>query len=337
MIGVRRDNASNERSVLVMKNKDILSRGFFLNAIKYNNTFILFIVIFIVASLLYDNFFTVLNLSNVLRQASILGIISIGMTLLIVSKGIDLSVGSVLALSGILAANLSEKGIVIAILVPLIVSAIIGLINGLVVTKIGMDPFVATISTMMGIRGIAYLVSDETAVGISKDSTLFFLGKGAIFGIPVPIIIFLSLLLIFSFVIKRIPFGRHVYAVGGNEEAANMMGISVNKVKIKLYMMSSVLAGVAGIILSSRLGAGNPGIGEEYHLLVIAMVILGGTLLTGGVGKLSGTFIGVLIISFITNIFNLHGQISPWWQNVLMGLIVLLVVVGQSRFNQNSE
>src|SRR5699024_1650368 len=115
----------------------------------------------------------------------------------------------------------------------------IGLINGLVVAKIGMDPFVATLSTMMGVRGIAYLVSDETTVGISNDSKLFFLGKGTLFGIPVPIIIFISLLLIVSFVAKNFSFGRHVYAVGGNEEAANMMGITVNKVKIKLYILSS--------------------------------------------------------------------------------------------------
>ncbi len=320
-----------------MKNQNVLSRDFFINTIKHNNTFILFLVILIIASLLYDNFFTFLNLSNVLRQASILGIISIGMTLLIISRGIDLSVGSVLALSGILAASLSEQGIIIAILVPLLVSGIIGLINGLIVTKIGMDPFVATLSTMMGIRGITYLVSDETAVGISSDSKLYILGKGTVLGIPVPIIIFLCLIIIVAFVAKNFSFGRHVYAVGGNEEAANMMGIPVNKVKIKLYILSSLLAGIAGIILSSRLGAGNPGVGEEYHLLAIAMVILGGTLLTGGVGKLSGTFFGVLIITFITNIFNLHGQISPWWQNVLMGLIVLFVIIGQSRLSQNEE
>jgi len=317
-----------------MKSENVLKRDFFINTIKNNNTFILFIIILIIATLLYDDFFTFLNFSNVLRQASILGIISIGMTLLIISGGIDLSVGSVLALSGILAANLSGKGIIVAILVPLIVSGFIGLINGLVVAKIGMDPFVATLSTMMGVRGIAYLVSDETTVGISNDSKLFFLGKGTLFGIPVPIIIFISLLLIVSFVAKNFSFGRHVYAVGGNEEAANMMGITVNKVKIKLYILSSLLAGCAGIILSSRLGAGNPGVGEEYHLLVIAMVILGGTLLTGGVGTLSGTFFGVLIITLITNIFNLHGQVSPWWQNVLMGLIVLFVIIGQSRLDK---
>lgn len=320
-----------------MKNQNVLTRNFFSGVINNNSTFILFLVILILASIFYENFFTFQNLINVLRQASILGIISIGMTLLIISRGIDLSVGSVLALSGILSATLSEKGIIIAILVPLIVSGFIGLLNGLVVTKIGMDPFVATLSTMMGIRGIAYIVSGESAVGFSEESSLYFIGRGTVLSIPVPIIIFLSLLIIIAFVSKNFSFGRNIYAIGGNEEAANMMGVPVNKIKIQLYILSSILAGLAGVILASRLGAGNPVVGEEYHLLAIAMVILGGTLLTGGVGKLSGTFFGVLIISFITNIFNLHGQISPWLHNVLMGLIVLLVIIGQSRLNRNIE
>lgn len=299
--------------------------------LKAYNTPIIFLALILFASFKYDHFFTMLNITSVLKQGSVLGIIAIGMTFVIIAGGVDISVGSVLALSGVLAANLSGHGLLISVLVPLLVSGVIGLINGLVITKIGMDPFVATLATMMGIRGIAYIATGEESVRVDDISTSFsVLGKGELLGIPTPIIIFIVILLAAAFMAKFLPFGRYLYAVGGNEEAAKMMGLSVDKIKIKVYMLSSLLAGLAGIILASRLGAGHPAVGSDYHLMAIAIVVLGGTLLTGGVGKLSGTLFGVLIMSTIPNIFNLQGNISTWWQNVLMGLIVLLVIIMQS-------
>lgn len=298
---------------------------------KAYNTPIIFLALILFAAFNYDHFFTLLNITSVLKQGSILGIIAIGMTFVIISRGVDISVGSVLALSGVLAANLSGHGLLISVLVPLLVSGAIGLINGLVITKIGMDPFVATLATMMGIRGIAYIATGEESVRVDDISTSFStLGRGELLGIPIPIIIFAAILLAASFMAKFLPFGRYLYAVGGNEEAAKMMGLPVNKIKIKVYILSSLLAGLAGIILASRLGAGHPTVGSDYHLMAIAIVVLGGTLLTGGVGKISGTLFGVLIMSTIPNIFNLQGNISTWWQNVLMGLIVLLVIIMQS-------
>ena len=314
-------------------------KGFQVGAfLKNYNVMIIFVALFTFASISYEHFFTTLNIFNVLKQASILGLLAIGMTFVIITRGIDISVGSVLALSGVLAANLSKYGVLVAIVVPLAVSCLIGIVNGLVVTKVRMDPFVATLATMIGIRGIAFIATGEVAVRIEGVSeSFYFLGRGDVLGIPLPIYIMIILFVVMSFVARYRPFGRHVYAVGGNEEAAKMMGLPVDRIKIKVYVLSSLLAGIAGIILASRLGAGHPVVGDDYHLQAIATVVLGGTLLTGGVGKLSGTFFGVLIMSLITNIFNMQGNISTWWQNVLMGVIVLLVIVSQAAMNREGR
>lgn len=310
---------------------DKIHKKSILNFIKVQNSLIAFLIFFIFASIKYDRFLTVLNLNNVLRQASIIGIISIGMTFVIITGCIDLSVGSVLALGGVLAANLTGKSVVLAILVPLIVCGGIGFINGYLVAKMKTPPFIATLAMMMGVRGIAYIATGEVSVSIDRLSEGFLaLGRGSILGFPIPSIIFITILIITTYTLKYLNFGRHVFAVGGNEEAARMMGLQTDKIKIKAYILSGTLAGLAGIILASRLGAGQPVAGEAYEMQAITSVVLGGTLLTGGIGSMPGTLVGVLTLSIITNIFNMQGNISTWWQNVLMGLLLVFVVIMQA-------
>lgn len=302
------------------------------NILKSQGALIAFLILFIVASIMYDSFLTFVNISNVLRQVSMIGMVAIGMTFVILIGGIDLSVGSTVAVAGVLAANFSSKSILLTIIVPLGIAALIGATNGVVITKMRIVPFIATLAMMMGVRGMAFISTGEVSVRVDKLSTGFTtLARGYVAGIPIPAIIFITAILMGAFISKYTAFGRHVYAVGGNEEAAKMMGLNVHRIKILAYTINGTLSGLAGIILASRLGAGQPVAGEGWEMTAIASVVLGGTLLSGGVGKFSGTFIGVLIIGIITNIFNMQGNINTWWQNVIMGALLLAVVVVQSQ------
>ena len=312
------------------------TKKFGLNSIvkffKSRGVLIAFLLLFVFASVKYDAFLNFTNITNILRQVSINGMIAIGMTFVILTGGIDLSVGSILAVSGVLAANLTSTNTALAIIVPLVVAGCIGLVNGLIVTKLKIVPFVGTLAMMLGARGIAYIATGEKSIRVGKLSEGFTqLARGFVFNIPIPAIIFITSILIATLVLKYLGYGRHVLAVGGNEEAARMMGLKVDKVKMIAYTISGVCAGLAGVILTSRLGAGQPVAGEGYELTAIASVVLGGTLLTGGAGKFSGTLTGVLILGMITNIFNMQGNINTWWQNVLMGVLLLTVVVVQAQ------
>lgn len=300
--------------------------------IKSQGALIAFLILFVAASVRYEQFLSFLNISNILRQVSMVGLVAVGMTFVILTGGIDLSVGSILALSGVLAANLSSKGMLPAIIIPVIVAAFLGMVNGLVITKMKIVPFIATLAMMMGARGIAYISTGEISVRVDKLSSGFTnLARGFFLGIPIPAIIFVAVVLLATFVAHYTTLGRHIFAVGGNEEASKMMGLNANKIKIAAYTISGALAGLAGVILTSRLGAGQPVAGEGWEMTAIASAVIGGTLLSGGVGKFSGTFIGVLIIGMITNIFNMQGNINTWWQNVLMGALLLVVIVVQSQ------
>ena len=290
------------------------------------------ILLCIVATIRYENFLSVYNISNILRQGSMIGLVATGMTFVILTGGIDLSVGSVVAVSAVLAANLSGNSIVIAIVVPLLVGGFLGLVNGLVISKLKIPPFITTLAMMMGVRGIAYISTGEVSVRVNKLATAFTeIGRGEIFGFPIPSLIFIVVVIIVSIILKFTPFGRHVLAVGGNEEAARVMGLRVDRTITMVYVISGLLSALAGVILASRLGAGQPVAADGWEMTAIAAVVLGGTQLTGGVGKFSGTFIGVLIIGIITNMFNMQGDINTWWQNVLMGGVLLMVIIIQSQ------
>jgi ribose transport system permease protein len=285
----------------------------------------------------YYAFPTPENLLNVLRQNSMLGLVALGMTFVILTGGIDLSVGAVLAVAGVVAANLADRGMVIAVLAGIAAGTILGLTNGVVITKARIQPFIVTLAMLIAARGAALAATGEESVRIGGlESGFTWLGRGEIGPLPVPILIF-ALAYVGGWVVLRYTrFGRYVYAIGDNAEASRLMGLKVDRVLIGTYALSGALAGLAGVILAARLGAGQPVAGTGWELDAIAAVVVGGTLLTGGQGGVGSTLIGVLLLGVVFNLFNLEGTISPWWQWVLRGLFLLAVVVVQARLQQRA-
>jgi ribose transport system permease protein len=291
-----------------------------------------FIALLVVAAglaVMSPDFLTVANLLNVMRQVSINALIAFGMTLVILLGGIDLSVGSILALSSVFTATLISRGTdpVVATLVGIASGAVMGAANGLVIAKGKVAPFIATLGTMTILRGLALVVSNGSPVtGINSD---FFtmLGGGYVADlIPIPVIWMALMFAVIWFVLKKTVFGRHVYAVGGNEEASRLSGVSVDRVKIWVYTLSGAMSAMAGIILTSRLNSAQPTAGAGYELDAIAAVVLGGTSLTGGRGWIFGTLVGALLIGVLNNGLNLLG-VSSFYQQVIKGVVILLAVL----------
>ena len=291
-----------------------------------------------VASIVYPEFRTMRNITNVVRQISMVGLSAIGMTFVIISGGIDLSIGATIALSGILAAMLSGKNVLLAILVPLVAGAAIGLVNAFIVTRLRVVPFIATLAVQMAVRGIAYVITDMKSVPVSDETGVFkFIGRGYVLGIPFPVVVFIIAALIAAVIAGRTAYGRSTYAIGGNESAARMMGIRVERSKTISFTATSALSALAGIILCSRLGAGQPLGGQGWEMDAIAGVAIGGTLLSGGTGGIGKTVCGVLIMGFIKNIINLQGNVNSYWQNIIMGMIILAVIIIQNRGKTGGE
>jgi ribose/xylose/arabinose/galactoside ABC-type transport system permease subunit len=290
------------------------------------------IVIMIAASFRYDNFLSADNLTNLIRQNSMMGIVAIGETFVIMTKGIDLSVSSLLALAGIVAALMSKQSLVLAIVLPILITTILGVINGLLISRGRLEPFIVTLAMMIGVRGFIYAYTKETSIPVdnSIDEVFSYLGRGTFMGISMPIVFFLVVLIIAGFVLRYTPFGRHILATGGNEEAARLMGLKVDWIKVAVYGIAGALSGLAGVILTSRLSAGQPVAGLSWELDAIAAVVIGGTLLTGGKGSVFGTFVGVILLGLIYNIINLEGDINSWWQPVIRGVFLMVVVVIQA-------
>lgn len=291
------------------------------------------IIITILLTFLSDSFFTVNNIMNLLRQISINALIAFGMTFVILTAGIDLSVGSLLALGSALTAGMLASGIdpVLAIFIGLLIGLALGAINGLIITKGKVAPFIATLATMTIFRGITLVYTDGKPITGLSDSAIFeMIGRGYLFGIPFPIIIMLIVFIILSFVLKSTVFGRQVYAVGGNEEAATLSGIKTDRVKIWVYSLTGMLSVLAGIILTSRLNSAQPTAGTSYELDAIAAVVIGGTSLMGGRGRIVGTLIGALIIGVIGNGLNLL-SVSSFFQLIVKGGVILLAVLFDRR------
>jgi ribose transport system permease protein len=286
----------------------------------------------------YPQFLNENNLLNVLRQNSMLGLVALGMTFVILTGGIDLSVGSLLAVAGVIAANLAGQGLIVALLAGVGFTTLLGLINGAAIAKARIQPFIVTLAMMIAARGLALVWTGEESVSVSRLSRGFTeLGRGRLdlfaFSIPYPILILLAAYALGWLVLNHTRFGRHVYSLGDNEEAARLMGLNVGRVTMGVYALSGALAGLAGVVLASRLGAGQPVAGMGWELDAIAAVVVGGTLLTGGQGSVVYTLVGVMLLGVVFNIFNLEGSISPWWQQVLRGLILLAVVIIQNRLS----
>jgi len=289
-----------------------------------------FVIFVIVATILEPRFLTPTNLLNVIRQVSIFGILAIGQTFMILTAGIDLSVGSVLALAVVLVAGiLPEYGIVIAILAGLAVGAAMGTVNGLGVTLGKVQPFVMTLG-MLGIaRGLAFIYTGGMPIPV-LDKNFLFIGNGYLLGIPVPAIIFVVLVILAALVLKYTPFGRYVYAIGSNEEAARLSGVNIGLYKTLVYSLGGLMSGIAGVLYASQLAVGPPIAGEGYELDSIAAVVVGGTSLFGGEGGMFGTFLGAAIIGSMANILNLTG-VSPFVQKLAKGLLIIAAVMIKAR------
>jgi ribose transport system permease protein len=287
------------------------------------------VLIIIIVSALSSDFLTVNNLLNVLRQVSINALIAYGMTFVILTGGIDLSVGSMLALSSAVVAQLMAKGVGFypSLLIGIVAGAIMGAFNGFMITKGRVAPFIATLATLTIFRGFTLVFTNGSPItGIGNDLSFQLFGKGYLFGIPIPVVTMLVVFLFLLFVLKKTVFGKQTYAIGGNEEASILAGIKVDRVKVAIYSISGALSALAGIILISRLNSADPNAGASYELDAIAAVVLGGTSLSGGKGSIVGTLIGALIIGVLNNGLNLL-NVSPFYQLVVKGLVILLAVL----------
>ena len=289
---------------------------------------VIFALVLIFLSISAENFLTPQNLVNVVRQSSIIGIIALGMTFVMITAGIDLSVGSVVGLAGLtfsLLAPASGNALLIPLLLGLGVGLLVGFVSAALVVWGKILPFLATLATMAIARTAALVLTDgEVVSGLSGPAE--WLGSGFVGPIPAPVIIFAVAAVACDFVLSRTKFGSHVYAVGGNEESAKKVGISVSRVLITVYLVSGVLAALGGIVLAGRLNGAAPTAGLTYELQVIAAVVIGGTSLFGGVGTIRGTVIGVLLLGVVMNGMNLLG-VSSYYQQGVQGLILAFAVL----------
>ncbi|GLY08923.1 ribose ABC transporter permease RbsC [Pseudobacillus badius] len=287
------------------------------------------VILILIVSILNPSFLAPLNILNLLRQVAINALIAYGMTFVILTGGIDLSVGSILALSSALMAGMIVSGIdpMLAILIGCLLGAIMGAINGLLITKGKMAPFIATLATMTVYRGLTLVYTDGNPITGLGDSYLFQLfGRGYFLGIPVPAVTMMLAFIVLWIILHKTPFGRQTYAIGGNEKAAWISGIKVSRVKVMIYSLAGLLAALAGAILTSRLNSAQPTAGTSYELDAIAAVVLGGTSLSGGRGLIIGTLIGALIIGTLNNGLNLLG-VSSFFQMVVKGIVIVIAVL----------
>lgn len=280
--------------------------------------------------LVYDTFLTWQNIANIVVSSSFLAIIAIGMTFVIISGGIDLSVGSSFVLAGVLAAYGSRYGVLVALALPLAVCGTTGLVQGLIVARTGMAPFIVTLAGLLGMRGLMLAISGEGAnTYLVDDGAFAALGQSSLFGLTVPVYVTAGLFLVAAVLLQRTGFGQYVYAIGGSEEAAALMGVPVARVKTLVYLMTGLLAGLAGALNAARLSSGVTILGIGMELDIIAAVVIGGTLLTGGAGGLTGTMAGVLLLGVIQSLINQVGTLTSAFQQVVSGGFLALVVVAQ--------
>ncbi|MEP6527880.1 MAG: ABC transporter permease [Nocardioidaceae bacterium] len=300
---------------------------------------VLFVV---VASVLVNSFGTVKNLQNVLITVSFPAIIAIGMTMVIVTGGIDLSVGSVYALAAILCTKVLDvnkgygKGTILAIGLALGAALLIGLVQGLLIARVGLPPFIVTLAGLYGIRGLVYFVSNNgnDVFSAPRSGAFFKFGTGTLLTLGYPVLLAIALYAVWHVLLSRTSFGLTVYALGGSEDASSLMGLKVRSTKVWLYVMSAGLAGVAGILAAAYSQSGTPDLGRGYELNAIAAVVIGGTLLTGGAGSLIGTAAGVLLLGAVSSYINLGTSLPQAAQAVVTGVVVIVVVIVQRYLNR---
>jgi ribose transport system permease protein len=290
----------------------------------------------------YDNFLGSYNVLSVLRYNAMFALVALGMAYVIMTGGIDLSVGSTAALGSVVAALLSPYGVLPGLLAGIAAGLAVGLVNALVVTRLHILPFIATLATMLAASGCALLLAGNQSVSVSYESGFTELGQGDFLGFPIPAWIAAFAFILGSIALNLTAWGRTILAIGGNEDATRMMGLPADRVKASAYLVSGGLSGLAGVILAAQFGAGQPIEGVGWELFAIASVVVGGTLLTGGVGSVGSTLVGVLLLGLIFNILNFENglgwiSLSAYWQSVIRGAFLLLVVAIQARLTARTE
>lgn len=303
-----------------------------------NATLVAVIIIMIVASIAFENFFSVNNIANLFKQASMIGIMAIGGTFVILTGGIDLSVGSLFGFSSVIVGMVAAQCEVPFVMAIAAVGACagIGALTGFCVTRLKIQPFIVTLAMMSGVKGLGLLLTQGGKSLSVSVASFKVIATGTVGPIPIPAIIMVAAFVVAAIVAKYTVFGRDCYAIGGNEEAAVMKGIPVNKVKFFTYLLSGACAGLAGAIVAARTYSGNILLGDGYEMDVIASVVLGGTLLSGGRGKVLNSMWGAMIITIIGNIINLN-QISYLWEGCITGGVLLIILVLQSRMTRKQH
>lgn len=300
------------------------------------------ILLFFFASVRYDNFLTPYNISTFLISNTMFALIALGETFVIMTGGIDISVGSLAALTAVIAARVSPYGLFPALAAVLLTGGVIGFFNGWVITRLRIPPFIATLAMLIGARGLALLASGNATVAAASNNDFVLINTGNLLGVPMPICILIAAFVIGSLMLNFTRFGRHVLAIGGNEEAARLMGLPVERIKLLVYVISGMMAGLAGLLLAAQTYAGNPNEAVGWELSAIASVVVGGTLLTGGRGTVFGSLVGVLLLGLLFNVLNFENgygfiSLSSYWETVIRGAFLFVVVILQSRLARRKE
>jgi inositol transport system permease protein len=312
---------------------------------KYLILIILIAVVAILTLATGGKFLQPQNLINVVRQMTPIAMLAIGLTVVIISTGIDLSVGSIIGLAAVVATSLAQRpeatnlmypGLSVPVVVPILaglgVGAGCGLVNGLLIAGFKIPPFIATLGMMTAARGLALIYSNGRPIS-ALTPEFNVLGQGVPLGIPVPIILLAAVAILAHVLLNYTRFGRHVYALGGNEQAARVSGINLSRVKVGIYVFSGLLAGLAGMVLAGRIGSGNPTLGTGYELDAIASAVIGGTSFAGGIGTVWGTIVGALLIGSLNTGLDLL-NVSNFWQQVAKGVIIVVAIVIDARKNR---
>jgi len=290
------------------------------------------IVIFLIAFARYPVFRTWTNIYNLLRQNSMIGLIAVAMTMVVLTGGIDLSVGAICSMISVISAYLSfTENPLIILLLPLLIGTAFGFLNGFVIAKMRVAPIISSLGIQLIARGISLVMTSGETMHITGNAKEWLPKIAKIAVGPFPLIFLISLIfaLIFIYILKYRQFGRQIYAVGGNEDAAQMMGVRVDRIKIAVYTISGFASALAGLILVSRAGTGQPVACNGWEMDAIASVAIGGTSLAGGSGKIQTTIFGVYILAIIGNMINLQGNINSWWQQIITGLLLIIVLILQ--------
>lgn len=300
-----------------------------LNSIKTEKTILLALcAIFAFLTIFTRSFFTAQNLITVLVQVSVIGIVALGMTLIIISGNIDLSVGSSMAIAGVAAAIFIRDfniPVFIAVLLAISLSVLVGLMNGFIIAKGKIPAFIVTLGSVSALRGVAMIMANGIPIG-GLPQSFNFIGGGKVFGVPMPIIIYFVIIIVTHLILTRTLMGRYAYALGGNETATKLSGIKIDSLKIKIYLFAGLLTGIGGIVLASRIRSGQPNVGIGYELDAIAACIIGGVSFNGGIGSVFGTVIGTLIMGIINNGLDLL-NVQSYYQAIVKGAIVVAAVL----------